>query len=270
MAVACAGSGRAAAAPLEPTLDLQQLQALLDASGTGTVNGYFLTVDKGSHIARIPMTVDAIEDNAGPDGALILFQADMTDPVMAIIGNIAGGMSGSPLYVQDGGVDKLIGALSYGDAFTLAGYGMATPIEYMSAIEARYPTATATRNAQTTSAAPRTYATTLQQPVAAGGGAVNRIVVAPSLAAAAADGAPRRHHGVRPHAERPDRWCAVRLQGLPGNGRRPPEARHRRAARPRRQLRRLRAHVHRRSDRPDPLWCPCTPSATSTPATSAR
>ena len=63
----------------------------MDASSTGTVSGYFLTVDKGSHIARINMTVDAIIDNSGPDGALILFQADMTDPLMSVIGNIAGG-----------------------------------------------------------------------------------------------------------------------------------------------------------------------------------
>jgi hypothetical protein len=184
-AVACAGGGRAAAAPLEPTLNLQQLQALLDASVTGTVSGYFLTVDKGSHIARIPMTVNSIVDSAGPDGALILFQADMTDPVMATIGNIAGGMSGSPLYVPDGGSDKLIGALSYGDTFTLAGYGMATPIEYMSAIEARYPASATARDAQTAATSARTYTTTLQQPVAAGGGAVNRIVVTPSTAVAA-------------------------------------------------------------------------------------
>jgi hypothetical protein len=188
--VACAAAGRAAAAPLEPTLNVQQLQALLDASGTGTVSGYFLSVDKGSHIARIPMTVDAIEDNAGPDGALILFQADMTDPVMATIGNIAGGMSGSPLYVPDGGTDKLIGALSYGDIFTLAGYGMATPIEYMSAIEAKYPASVTARDAQTAVAPARTYTTTLQQPVAAGGGAVNRIVVTPSTAVAASTAHP--------------------------------------------------------------------------------
>jgi hypothetical protein len=185
--VACAAGGRAAAAPLEPTLNLQQLQALLDASSTGTVTGYFLTIDKGSHIARIPMTVDSIVDNAGPDGSLILFQADMTDPVMATIGNIAGGMSGSPLYVPDGGTDKLIGALSYGDSFTLAGYGLATPIEYMSAIESKYPVGPVTaRGAQaSSSASPATYTATLRRPVAAGGGAVDRVVVTPNAAVAA-------------------------------------------------------------------------------------
>ena len=186
--VACAAGGRAAAAPLEPTLTVQQLQALLDASTTGTVTGYFLTVDKGSHIARIPMTVDSIVDNAGPDGSLILFQADMTDPVMATIGNIAGGMSGSPLYVPDGGTDKLIGALSYGDSYTLSGFGLATPIEYMSADESKYPIggAVAMRGARAASSGAASVSTvTLQQPIAAGGGAVHRVVVTPRAAVAA-------------------------------------------------------------------------------------
>ena len=43
-------------------------------------------------------------------------------------------MSGSPIYVVDDGVAKLIGALSYGHVFTLGGTGLATPIEYMAAI----------------------------------------------------------------------------------------------------------------------------------------
>ena len=50
----------------------------------------------------------------------------MTDPVMKDIGGIAAGMSGSPLFIDVGG-DKMIGALSYGDIFTLNGLGLATP-----------------------------------------------------------------------------------------------------------------------------------------------
>ena len=49
-------------------------------------------------------------------------------------------MSGSPIFVDDGG-DKLVGALSYGNWFTLDGYGLATPIDAMSAIEG-YPMST--------------------------------------------------------------------------------------------------------------------------------
>ncbi len=79
----------------------------------------------------------SIVGGAGPDGALIMFKADMTDPLMQRIGTIAAGMSGSPLYVTDPGGDLLIGALSYGDIFTLDGLALATPIEYMSAVESR-------------------------------------------------------------------------------------------------------------------------------------
>ena len=61
-AMACvAAPGRASAAPLEPTLNLAQLQTLLNA---GPVPGYFKTVDQGSHIATIPMTVISIIGNA--------------------------------------------------------------------------------------------------------------------------------------------------------------------------------------------------------------
>ena len=184
VAACAAAPGRAAAAPVEPTLNLQQLQTLLSS---GPVSGYFLTVDQGSHIAKINMTVQSIVGNAGPDGALILFQADMTDPLMQRIGNIAEGMSGSPLFVPDGGQDKLIGALSYGDVFTLSGFGLATPIEYMSAIESKYPIAAVSgRGARSVSPmAERSYAAKLARPVALGGSAVNHIVVAPSSAAAA-------------------------------------------------------------------------------------
>jgi len=140
-------AGPAAAAPAEPTLTLEELQARLDA---GPVTGHFLTVDQGSHIATVPMTVLSIVGGAGPDGALIMFAADMNDPLMQRIGNIASGMSGSPLFVSGPGGDRLIGALSYGDIFTLGGLALATPIEYMSAVAGRVgavgpPTAAAVR-----------------------------------------------------------------------------------------------------------------------------
>lgn len=162
---------RAAAAPIEPTLTLVELQTLLDA---GPVTGYFKTVDQGDHIATVPMTVLSIAGGAGPDGALILFEADMTDPLMQRIGTIAAGMSGSPLFVDDGGTDKLIGALSYGDWFTLGGLALATPIEYMSAVDARYSSRLAPRTT-----APQKI--TLPEPVSATDGAtVRNIVVAHS------------------------------------------------------------------------------------------
>lgn len=125
-------------------IGLDQLRSMLDASPAG-IDGYFLTVPGGPSLAQqspvpVAMKVLAVADKSGPDGALIMFKADMTDPVMKNIGTIAAGMSGSPLYINDG-TDKVIGALSYGDAFALDGLGLATPIEYMIATQADFPPA---------------------------------------------------------------------------------------------------------------------------------
>jgi hypothetical protein len=181
---------RAASAAPPAALDLAQLQTLLNAE-PGGVNGVFDTVVGGSAgqlPTTIPMKVLAIVGGAGPEGALILFQADMTDPVMARIGNIAMGMSGSPLYVQDDGQRKLIGALSYGDVFTLGGLGLATPIQYMRAIEAGHdlgPTAATIKAVRPGLSPYRTRSVELAASVkSAGGATIRRIVVAPDQAVA--------------------------------------------------------------------------------------
>jgi hypothetical protein len=161
----------ASAAPTEPTLDLDQLQALLDANG-GTVSGYFKTVLKGATIEQIPATVLAISPDWTLDGALIMFSA--SGPAIDQIGGIAAGMSGSPLYVDDNGTPKLVGAVSYGEMFTLDGFGLATPIQYMSAIESTYDVG---------GVAPA-RAVTFAKPVRTPAGRIDRIVVARSRAAA--------------------------------------------------------------------------------------
>lgn len=208
---------RAAAAP-PASLDLTQLQGLLDASPSG-VDGTFDTVVGGAAgqlPVTIPMKVLSIVGGYGPDGALILFEADMADPVMARIGNIAMGMSGSPLYVMDGGHKKLIGALSYGDMFTLGGLGLATPIQYMLAIEAGHELGPAAAGAPAQGKAARpgraarpTVTTKLAHPVrSATGATIRRIVVAPDAASAKAV-APAAGTAVFAPLE------AVRIGGLP-------------------------------------------------------
>jgi hypothetical protein len=133
-----AGAVQAAhAAPAEPTLTWREVQTLVD-NGGGQADAYFKTVVKGSDIITIPATVLGVTTNVngaywGEADHLILFEA--AGPVIAHIGVIAQGMSGSPLYVNDGGTYKLAGAVSYGVSFPLNGQGLATPIEYMSAIE---------------------------------------------------------------------------------------------------------------------------------------
>jgi hypothetical protein len=112
----------------DPTLGLAALQAKLDASPSGTVTGYMKTVVMGSEIVTIPVEVRSLTGDTAAN-SLIMFEA--SGPLIDEYGGIVAGMSGSPLYVEDEGVDKVIGALSYGDIFTLNGAGLATPIEPM-------------------------------------------------------------------------------------------------------------------------------------------
>jgi hypothetical protein len=166
----------AAAAPPEPTMDLEQLAAALES---GPLSGHLLTTMSGTTPEAIPVQVESLVDYSW--GTLILFEA--TGPQIDKIGGIAAGMSGSPIYVDDAGTEKLIGALSYGDWFTLGGMGLATPIEYMAAIEENYPV-----GALASLEAPRppsagTYA--LDEPVQTSGGVVRSVVVARSSQAAA-------------------------------------------------------------------------------------
>jgi hypothetical protein len=198
--VATVSAAPAAAAPTDPWLGLAGLQTMLNASPTG-VSGHLKTVMGGGAGAasqtpvNIDLTVLAIVGNAGPDGALIMFKVDLADPDLQGVPNIAAGMSGSPLYVSDGGTDKVIGALSYGDSFTTAGLGLATPIEYMIAIENTYPI-TAAGGAARRSAAPAALGTAAGYTIAAlpdspalAAEAISRVVVARD--AGAADPVPR-------------------------------------------------------------------------------
>ena len=131
-----ATTASAFAAPLEPTLGLTSLQTLLNNSASGTVDGYFKTVVKGQTIVQVPVTIQGITSGSRAGTSLILFEA--TGPLMAQYGGIVSGMSGSPIYVHTGGADKIVGAVSYGDYFTLGGTGLATPIESMMALENTY------------------------------------------------------------------------------------------------------------------------------------
>jgi len=171
----------AGAAPPQPTMGLAELRAAL---ASGPLDGYFLTTMKGTTPERLSATVDSIVDY--PWGSLILFHSD--DPAVSAIGGIAAGMSGSPLYVDDGGTDKLVGAVSYGDWFTLQGLGLATPIEYMAAIEERYAPPV---GLLAPPPAPKPGALRLPRPVDTGAATVREVVLAPSAAAAAGiDAAP--------------------------------------------------------------------------------
>ncbi len=142
----------------EPTLALTSLQSMIEASPSGSVHGYMKTVLRGSTIETIPVEVLALTGDS-PYKSLILFRA--SGPKIDAIGGIASGMSGSPIYVEDGGVWKVIGAVSYGDFFTVGGTGLATPIEAMLQLIADY--------------SPRTLS--LSKPVLTSGGLVDRVII---------------------------------------------------------------------------------------------
>jgi hypothetical protein len=156
-------AGPASAAPSDETLDLTQLRLLLEG---GPLDGHMKTAMSGYAVEQIPVTVHALVDDAW--GCLVLFEA--TGPQIERIGGIAMGMSGSPVYVEYGDGPKLVGAVSYGDAFTLGGMGLATPIEYMMALQARFMT--------TPAALAGTYE--LDEPVETAEGPVEEVVVASS------------------------------------------------------------------------------------------
>ena len=165
------GAAAASAAPSEPALTVAQLEALLAASPSGTAGGYFKTVLKGSDIVRIPVTLKAMVPQYINGMTMIFFQAQ--GATIEEIGGIASGMSGSPLFVEDHGIEKLAGAVSYGDVFTRGYLGLATPVEYMADMEDTFlPAGAATA--------------TLPRAVQAGGRSISRVTVAGSARAASA------------------------------------------------------------------------------------
>jgi hypothetical protein len=170
-----AAASPALAAPKEPTMTLERLEQLLAASPDHTVAGHFLTATRGATIESVPCTILGLVPHLALDnGDLLLFQA--SGPVIDRAGGIAAGMSGSPIYVDDGG-DKLVGAVSYGELFTDNGLGMATPIEHMMTLEADLA-------AVDPIAVSMGRTTTLTDPVAASAGGVDTVVLAPTTARA--------------------------------------------------------------------------------------
>lgn len=164
--VLLASAASASAAPTEPTLTVAELRAKLEVA---PMTGYMKTVLKGYTIEQIPVTVESLVEWSS--GSMILLEA--TGPQIDAIGGVAAGMSGSPVYVDDGGVYKLVGAVSYGDMFTIGGLALATPIEYMAALEDDYPVVPPVAG---------TYR--LAEPVDTSTGTVSSVVIARSQRAA--------------------------------------------------------------------------------------
>ncbi len=97
--------------------------------------GYGLTVFEGTKPERFAIRVVGVLHNFMPKQALILIRSD--DPRL-IHSGIVQGMSGSPIYLDGPGGDRLAGALSYGWQFAKDPIAGVTPIENMLA-ELRRP-----------------------------------------------------------------------------------------------------------------------------------
>ncbi|PKQ16338.1 MAG: hypothetical protein CVT67_05145 [Actinobacteria bacterium HGW-Actinobacteria-7] len=174
-ALSAGWAASAFAAPADESMGLSELQQMIDTAAGDPVNGYLKTVLRGSTIETIPVEIIAItSDDFGASNAakaLIIFEAK--GPKIDKIGGIAAGMSGSPIYVNDGVSDKVVGALSYGDWFSMNGAGLATPIDAMIAV-AGYPTD------------PKLTMSALSVPAATSAGLVKDIVITSDAKVAAA------------------------------------------------------------------------------------
>jgi hypothetical protein len=169
----------ASAAPPGETLSLAELRVLLES---GPLNGHMKTTLSGYTVSEVPVTVHALVEDSW--GSFILFEA--SGPAIERIGGIALGMSGSPVYVDDGGVTKLTGAVSYGSSFTLGGMGLATPIEYMADLQATYVPELVGSTPAAATAQPASPAGTyeLDEAVKTEAGTLSKVTIAASAAAA--------------------------------------------------------------------------------------
>jgi hypothetical protein len=141
-------------------MSFTDLRDALAAAPSHHLDGYMKTiVDSSQEPTTIPLTVLAVPPSGTANTSLILFEAK--GPLIAKYGGIVAGMSGSPVYLNNG---KLIGAVSYGDYFTLGGTGLATPIEAMAQLES----------------IPSSGLIPLSTPILTTNGAVNKIIVAPN------------------------------------------------------------------------------------------
>ena len=124
LAAAAVAGPAAAADPILP----------LSAVAPG-MTGEARTVVSGTEIVRFPVTVIAVDHDRSPQllgtlGPAILIRA--SGPLMDRTGGIAAGMSGSPVYVTGSdGVERVMGAVSFGTGDESNLIGGVTPIEHM-------------------------------------------------------------------------------------------------------------------------------------------
>ncbi|MDQ3432591.1 MAG: hypothetical protein M3467_10325, partial [Actinomycetota bacterium] len=106
---------------------------------TAGTPGHGLTVSSGTEPEPFTATVlGVLDDGIAPDLDMIL--AELDSPALSKAGGVWSGMSGSPVYAQDG---RLIGAVSYGLALGPSKVAGITPAADMLALLDRAPVAAA-------------------------------------------------------------------------------------------------------------------------------
>jgi len=103
--------------PIMPSSELQR-----------GMEGYGLSTFAPGAPQKFSFKVLSVVQGWWPKGEIILIE--MTGPVVDQA-RIISGMSGSPVYITDDGVDKLIGAVAYGWSFPKTGLAGVQPIEQM-------------------------------------------------------------------------------------------------------------------------------------------
>lgn len=135
LVVVVTGVGTAAAVPPEPCADVMPLSDVA-AGMMGT--GYTVAVGTDPETFDVEV-LGVMEDLIVPGRDVIVVK--ISGPLVDDVG-VWAGMSGSPVYIDDGGGPQLVGALAYGFSFGPSAIAGLTPAEDMLTV-AGYPASTA-------------------------------------------------------------------------------------------------------------------------------
>lgn len=92
--------------------------------------GYGLTEGPGGRIERFEVRVLALQGSIGPAGTPLVL-VETSGALIDAAGGVAAGMSGSPVYLDEGGRARLLGAIGYVFPNSDGALGLVTPIEAM-------------------------------------------------------------------------------------------------------------------------------------------
>lgn len=112
-----------AMAQYEPTVPIMEVEEVEPG-----MTGYGLTVFRGTQVERFDVEVRGVLSNAWAEGDMIV--VELAHNELLDIGVVAG-MSGSPVYIEHEGEEKLLGAVGFGWGFSVRPIGGVSPIRQM-------------------------------------------------------------------------------------------------------------------------------------------